>query len=90
MEKIMNVVNPMRRCRYIANLKKNHVTQLIRKAYRKMVIFFYFLVMTVRLSCRGLKSIDGREVCCFMISCKNTTNIDKVIDWFIKHSRFIG
>ncbi|BBH09700.1 ADP-ribosylation factor-like A1C [Prunus dulcis] len=28
-----------------------------------------------------LKSITDREVCCFMISCKNSTNIDTVIDW---------
>ncbi|RRT69745.1 hypothetical protein BHE74_00017888, partial [Ensete ventricosum] len=35
----------------------------------------------------GLKSITDREVCCFMISCKNSTNIDSVIDWFVKHSK---
>ncbi|MBA0586607.1 hypothetical protein Gorai_017342, partial [Gossypium raimondii] len=29
----------------------------------------------------GLKSITDREVCCYMISCKNSTNIDTVIDW---------
>ncbi|KVI02724.1 Small GTPase superfamily, ARF/SAR type [Cynara cardunculus var. scolymus] len=34
-----------------------------------------------------LKSITDREVCCFMISCKNSTNIDSVIDWLIKHSK---
>ncbi|RDY09266.1 ADP-ribosylation factor-like protein 8b, partial [Mucuna pruriens] len=28
-----------------------------------------------------LKSINDREVCCFMISCKNSTNIDTVVDW---------
>ncbi|KAG0465814.1 hypothetical protein HPP92_019978 [Vanilla planifolia] len=32
-----------------------------------------------------LKSIKGRKVYCFMISCKDATNIDVVIDWFIKH-----
>ena len=37
--------------------------------------------------CRGLKSITDREVCCYMISCKNSTNIDTVIDWLIKHSK---
>ncbi|RVX23122.1 ADP-ribosylation factor-like protein 8b [Vitis vinifera] len=37
--------------------------------------------------CRGLKSITDREVCCFMISCKNSTNIDSVIDWLVKHSK---
>ncbi|KAK4848326.1 hypothetical protein QYF36_011704 [Acer negundo] len=35
----------------------------------------------------GLKSITGREVCCFMISCKNSSNIDAVIDWLVKHSK---
>ncbi|KAM0055287.1 putative small GTP-binding protein [Helianthus debilis subsp. tardiflorus] len=34
-----------------------------------------------------LKSITDREVCCYMISCKNSTNIDSVIDWLIKHSK---
>ncbi|KAJ9170562.1 hypothetical protein P3X46_018660 [Hevea brasiliensis] len=34
-----------------------------------------------------LKSITDREVCCFMISCKNSTNIDSVIDWLVKHSK---
>ncbi|KAK2664859.1 hypothetical protein Ddye_003433 [Dipteronia dyeriana] len=34
-----------------------------------------------------LKSITGREVCCFMISCKNSSNIDAVIDWLVKHSK---
>ncbi|THG02598.1 hypothetical protein TEA_003153 [Camellia sinensis var. sinensis] len=35
----------------------------------------------------GLQSITDREVCCYMISCKNSTNIDSVIDWLIKHSK---
>nr|GMC52818.1 ADP-ribosylation factor-like protein 8A [Ipomoea batatas] len=35
----------------------------------------------------GLISITDREVCCFMISCKNSTNIDSVIDWLVKHSK---
>ena len=35
----------------------------------------------------NLKSITDREVCCFMISCKNSTNIDSVIDWLVKHSK---
>ncbi|XP_075484295.1 ADP-ribosylation factor-like protein 8b [Primulina tabacum] len=34
-----------------------------------------------------LKNITDREVCCFMISCKNSTNIDQVIDWLVKHSK---
>ncbi|KAF9675797.1 hypothetical protein SADUNF_Sadunf09G0070400 [Salix dunnii] len=33
----------------------------------------------------GLKSITDREVCCYMISCKNSTNIDTVIDWLKWH-----
>jgi hypothetical protein len=36
---------------------------------------------------RGLKAMTDREVACFMISCKNSTNIDSVIDWLIKHSK---
>ncbi|XP_027360083.1 ADP-ribosylation factor-like protein 8a isoform X1 [Abrus precatorius] len=39
------------------------------------------------LACRDLKAITDREVCCFMISCKNSTNIDSVIDWLVKHSK---
>ncbi|KAE8730403.1 ADP-ribosylation factor-like protein 8B [Hibiscus syriacus] len=35
----------------------------------------------------GLKSITDREVCCFMISCKNSSNINMVIDWLVKHSK---
>ncbi|KAK6923149.1 Small GTPase superfamily, ARF/SAR type [Dillenia turbinata] len=35
----------------------------------------------------GLRTISDREVCCFMISCKNSTNIDSVIDWLVKHSK---
>ncbi|KAJ8550028.1 hypothetical protein K7X08_033735 [Anisodus acutangulus] len=34
-----------------------------------------------------LKSLTDREVCCYMISCKNSTNIDSVIDWLVKHSK---
>ncbi|XP_073125119.1 ADP-ribosylation factor-like protein 8a [Henckelia pumila] len=34
-----------------------------------------------------MKYITDREVCCFMISCKNSTNIDQVIDWLVKHSK---
>ncbi|KAH7291217.1 hypothetical protein KP509_29G006900 [Ceratopteris richardii] len=33
-----------------------------------------------------LSSIRDREVCCYMISCKNSTNIDAVISWLVKHS----
>ncbi|KAK6127452.1 hypothetical protein DH2020_038801 [Rehmannia glutinosa] len=36
---------------------------------------------------RDLNSITGREVCCYMISCKDSVNIDVVIDWLIKHSK---
>nr|ADE76986.1 unknown [Picea sitchensis] len=35
----------------------------------------------------GLESITDREVCCYMVSCKNSTNIDVVIDWLVKHSK---
>ncbi|PWA75990.1 ADP-ribosylation factor-like protein 8A [Artemisia annua] len=35
-----------------------------------------------------LRSIFQREVCCFMISCKDSTNIDNVIQWLIKHPKF--
>ncbi|KAF7127194.1 hypothetical protein RHSIM_Rhsim11G0152700 [Rhododendron simsii] len=34
-----------------------------------------------------LNGIPDREVCCFMISCKNSSNIDTVIDWLVKHSK---
>merc|ERR1712065_83622 len=34
-----------------------------------------------------LKSIGGREVCCYSISAKNQVNIDVTIDWLIKHSK---
>ncbi|XP_051140301.1 ADP-ribosylation factor-like protein 8c [Andrographis paniculata] len=35
----------------------------------------------------GLNSIADREVCCYMISCKDSVNIDVVIKWLIKHSK---
>lgn len=35
----------------------------------------------------GLDSITDKEVCCYMISCKDSINIDVVIDWLIKHSK---
>lgn len=38
---------------------------------------------------RGLKTIKDREVCCYMISCKDSINIDVVIDWLIKHSKTV-
>ncbi|XP_022894203.1 ADP-ribosylation factor-like protein 8c isoform X1 [Olea europaea var. sylvestris] len=34
-----------------------------------------------------LSSITDREVCCYMISCKDSINIDVVMDWLIKHSK---
>ncbi|XP_022991181.1 ADP-ribosylation factor-like protein 8c [Cucurbita maxima] len=37
-----------------------------------------------------LESIRDREVCCYMISCKDSINIDAVIDWLIKHSKTAG
>ncbi|CAI9780795.1 unnamed protein product [Fraxinus pennsylvanica] len=38
----------------------------------------------------NLKSITDREVCCFMVSCKNLTNIHQVINWLVKHSKSKG
>ncbi|CAH9070084.1 unnamed protein product [Cuscuta epithymum] len=35
----------------------------------------------------SLQTIKDREVCCYMISCKNSVNIDVVIDWLIKHAK---
>ncbi|KAH7557034.1 hypothetical protein JRO89_XS11G0032500 [Xanthoceras sorbifolium] len=35
----------------------------------------------------GLETMTDREVCCYMISCKDSINIDAVIDWLIKHSK---
>ncbi|GJX46899.1 ADP-ribosylation factor-like protein 8A [Tanacetum coccineum] len=37
---------------------------------------------------RELRSIFQREVRCFMISCKDSTNIGTVIQWLIKHPKF--
>jgi len=34
-----------------------------------------------------LKSITGREVCCYSISAKNQVNIDITLEWLIKHSK---
>ncbi len=36
---------------------------------------------------RGLTSLSDREVAWYTISCKNSTNIDLVIDWLVKHSK---
>ncbi|GMH19394.1 hypothetical protein Nepgr_021235 [Nepenthes gracilis] len=35
----------------------------------------------------NLSAITDREVCCYMISCKDSVNIGVVIDWLIKHSK---
>lgn len=35
----------------------------------------------------GLNSITDREVSCYRISCKESVNIDAVINWLIKHSK---
>ncbi|KAL0835890.1 hypothetical protein Bca101_087779 [Brassica carinata] len=35
----------------------------------------------------GLQLFTDREVCSFMISCKNNANIDEVFDWLLKHSK---
>jgi len=34
-----------------------------------------------------LKSLTGREVCCYSISAKNSVNIDITLEWLIKHSK---
>ncbi|KAJ9537334.1 hypothetical protein OSB04_030067 [Centaurea solstitialis] len=35
----------------------------------------------------NLSSITDREVCCFMISCKNLENIDSAVDWLVRHPK---
>eukprot|EP01119_Soliformovum_irregulare_P007452 TRINITY_DN1987_c0_g1_i2.p1 TRINITY_DN1987_c0_g1~~TRINITY_DN1987_c0_g1_i2.p1 ORF type:complete len:139 (+),score=39.87 TRINITY_DN1987_c0_g1_i2:309-725(+) len=39
------------------------------------------------ISALSLKSITGREVCCYSISAKNQVNIDMTLEWLIKHSK---
>lgn len=39
---------------------------------------------------RGIKTIKDRELCCYMISCKDSINIDVVIDWLIKHLKIVN
>eukprot|EP00850_Spirogloea_muscicola_P009281 SM000052S17673 [mRNA] locus=s52:57125:58622:+ [translate_table: standard] len=34
-----------------------------------------------------LRSLAEREVACYAISCKTSTNIDIVLDWLVKHSK---
>lgn len=34
-----------------------------------------------------LTSITGREVSCYSISAKNANNIDKTLEWLIKHGK---
>ncbi|KAK3284830.1 ADP-ribosylation factor-like protein 8B [Cymbomonas tetramitiformis] len=34
-----------------------------------------------------LKAIEGREVCCYNVSCKNQTNIDITVEWLTKHAK---
>lgn len=34
-----------------------------------------------------LRQFQDREVCCYSISCKNSTNIDVVLEWLVKHSK---
>jgi hypothetical protein len=36
--------------------------------------------------CRDLEEIKGRDVMAYSISAKNNVNIDKVLDWLIKHA----
>lgn len=35
----------------------------------------------------NLSAIEGREVACYSISCKNNVNIDKVLSWLSDHAR---
>ncbi|GIY85054.1 ADP-ribosylation factor-like protein 8B [Caerostris darwini] len=34
-----------------------------------------------------LRNVENREVCCYMISCKERDNIDIVLQWLIMHSK---
>jgi signal recognition particle receptor subunit beta len=34
----------------------------------------------------SLRSITDREVACYSISAKNSNNIDKVLEWLMKHA----
>jgi len=34
-----------------------------------------------------LQSIKGREVSCYSISAKNAVNIEKTLQWLIKHGK---
>lgn len=34
-----------------------------------------------------LQALQDREVCVYSISCKNQTNIDKTIEWLMKHAK---
>ncbi|KAH9610368.1 hypothetical protein KSS87_002643 [Heliosperma pusillum] len=45
------------------------------------------LVQQTLMDQLDLQSITDREVCCYMISCKESVNIDIVIDWLTKHSK---
>ncbi|KAL9233704.1 hypothetical protein vseg_008664 [Gypsophila vaccaria] len=45
------------------------------------------LVQQTLMDQLDLQSITDREVCCYMISCKESINVDIVIDWLIKHSK---
>lgn len=35
----------------------------------------------------NLTALTNREVCCYMVSCKNSTNLGAVMDWLVKHSK---
>jgi ADP-ribosylation factor-like protein 8 len=34
----------------------------------------------------GLRNLSEREVACYAISAKNSTNLDKVLSWLMKHA----
>ncbi|KAH7861623.1 hypothetical protein Vadar_028520 [Vaccinium darrowii] len=42
-----------------------------------------------RMDQLGLESISEREVCCYLISRKDSVNIDAVVDWLIEHSKMV-
>jgi ADP-ribosylation factor-like protein 8 len=35
----------------------------------------------------GLKSLSGREVCCYSVSAKECVNMDVTLQWLTKHAK---
>ncbi|XP_057990722.1 cell division control protein 48 homolog D-like [Hevea brasiliensis] len=65
---------------YGATNDDNSVVSLHPQTMEKLQLFQRDTILI-----KGLKSVVDREVYCFMISCKNSTSIDSVIDWLVKH-----